>query len=161
MSIHSFISLTEIFLVTYSILYGIMLNSCMGINLFPYGQLCKNPKAKKRLIISILFISILPIKIFALFFLLFEKIPRRPNFFSIIGVFFISLIVFVPYRFLQALIVSKPTCLYEEQELCRLFKNRLSEYSLRFKHETWEGHMWGVIIYTIFAVFGLALIWFF
>ena len=156
MHIDNLNSLTQIFLVTYSILYGIMLNSCMGINLFPYGQLCKNPKAIKRLIHSLLLINIIPIIVFAFFFLQLEKINKQPSFFSIIGVFLISMIVFSPYRFLQALIVSQPTCLYQRREIRSLFKGKSS-----FEYQTVKGHMVGVIVYIIFAVIGIALICYF
>jgi len=113
----------EIFLVTYSILYGIMLNACMGQNLFPFGQICRNKKAKWRLLLSISLINLIPFLIFAWIFALLGifRSMSSYNIIDIIGIFFISMVVFIPYRITQAIIVHNPARFYQRCEICRIF----------------------------------------
>lgn len=81
--------LAEIFLVTYSILYGIMLNSCSEQNLFPYGQICRNKRALRRICFSLLFVNVIPFVIFAYIFVFLNGITSQPNCYNVIG-FFLS-----------------------------------------------------------------------
>lgn len=146
------ITLTETFLVTYSILFGIMLNACIGQNLFPYGQLYKNPKAKYRIIVSFIIVNIIPMIIFAIVIPLLGTVTTRPNFPNIIGIFLISLTVFIWHRLLQAIIVRHSTSLYQKCEIKRVFKN------VPLERQTVKGHLWGVVVYSLLAFVGLIFI---
>jgi len=144
----------EIFLVTYSILYGIMLNACMGQNLFPFGQICRNKKAKWRLLLSISLINLIPFLIFAWIFALLGifRSMSSYNIIDIIGIFFISMVVFIPYRITQAIIVHNPARFYQRCEICRIF-NRVP-----LDNQTPEGHIFGVMVYLLMTVFGLLIL---
>ena len=145
----------EIFLVTYSILYGIMLNACMGQNLFPFGQICRNKKAKWRLLLSISFINVLPFICFAKIFIFLggERFYLvDPSFCDVIGIFFISMAVFIPYRIVQAIIVHNPARFYQPWEICRIF-NRVP-----LCIQTPEGHIFGAIIYFLMKIIGFHII---
>jgi len=141
----------EIFLVTYSILYGIMLNACMGQNLFPFGQICRNEKAKWRLLLSILLINIFPFLIFAWFFIFLGRFCSQ-SFYGVIGIFFISMVVFIPYRITQAIIVRNPTKYYQRCEIRRIFNK------VPLDNQRSEGHIIGVMAYLLMTVFGLLIL---
>lgn len=87
----------DIFLVAFSILYGIMLNACIGLDLFHFGNLLSRdyPKVKKRLAISIGLINILPIIVGGILFTNIGEIEIEGYSFlnvrRFIGVFFLSL----------------------------------------------------------------------
>jgi len=140
--------------VTYSILYGIMLNACFELNPFPYGQLFKNPKAKWRVLCSLIVINVLPFIIFASMFTTLESIRKPPNIPNIIGVFLFSMIVFAFHRGFQAFIVSKPTRLYLETEICRIF-----DYP-PLCCQNWQGHAIGASVYVLLALLGILLVLF-
>lgn len=116
-------NIQTIFTVTYSIIYGIMLNSCGGLHLFHFGWLFqKNFDQKKkqdkigfRVIISIIFINILPFIFFSIFYLWLGKFESEVasltfedpllNITAIISIFLLSQIVFSFYRSLHYFIV--------------------------------------------------------
>jgi nitrogen fixation/metabolism regulation signal transduction histidine kinase len=144
--------LSEIFLVSFSILYGIMLNACIGQNLFPFGQLSKNPKVKCRVMVSFIIVNIVPMIVFAIVFTLLENVTTKPSFPNVIGIFLISFIVFTPYRFLQAIIVRHSTCLYQKREINRIFEK------IPLELQTVSGHLWGATTYLLLAIVGLLVI---
>lgn len=81
--------LSEVFLVTYSILYGIMLNSSMGLSLFPFGRLCMSITALKRILVSLTCINIAPFVVFSLVLYHLEANTENitPSIDSLFGVF--------------------------------------------------------------------------
>ena len=141
----------EIFLVTYSILYGIMLNACMGLNLFPFGQICRNERAIRRLLLSISLINIIPFFIFAGIFVFLGRFCS-PSFYGVIGIFFISMVVFIPYRITQAIIVHNPARFYQRCEICRIF-NRVP-----LCEQTPIDHIIGAMVYLLMKAFGLFIL---
>jgi len=100
----------ELFSVFFSILYGIMLNACFGLSLFPFGQI-SCPKARDRTILSILIINFFPIVYFTPLFILLENY-QNISFLQIYGVFFISLSVFIFHRIMIVIIRRYKRCLY-------------------------------------------------
>lgn len=99
-------NLEEMFTVTFSIMYGIMLNALFGWNLFHFGSICANREenAGRRMLFSFIFINLLPIFYFAKAFQWLSSI-NTINFWSIIGVFFMSFVVFGFYRLIPILIL--------------------------------------------------------
>lgn len=166
--------LSEVFLVTYSILYGIMLNSCIGLNLFPFGKLCvKNKKYSnsiiaKRFSLSILFINIIPIVVFAFFlvFLLnlesnmqsFTLLPPLIQVLKIIGVFLSSLCVFIFYRFYMVLIIYRNGRWLYDLDNEDLTKGQC--VNIRFiRKSSAIGHIFSIFIYIFFFLVGFILIY--
>jgi len=69
-----FITLQEMFLVSYSILFGIMLNSCMGLGLFFFGWIsCANKKPLIRILASFFFINLFVFGIYRVFHLIIYR----------------------------------------------------------------------------------------
>lgn len=62
------------------------------------------------------------------------------------------MIVFAPYRFLQAIIVNKPTFLYLEYEKKRMFKK------VPLECQTVEGHIFGAVTYILFLLVGILML---
>lgn len=119
---HKILEMTNmqiIFTVTYSILYGIMLDSCGGLNLFPFAWLYakEQPHVGKRIIFAFLLIVLSPIASFALIYSWLNDIGhvklytiRYDNLFLnagiVFSIFLISQIVFAFYRVFHILIVD-------------------------------------------------------
>lgn len=102
----NFLNLSEIFLVTFSILYGIMLNSCIGLELFPFGRLgtcCK--KISRRIAKSIVIINLVPIIFFSLVLYALDATSPPLNIITVIGTFFLAMSVFGFYRLMIMVIV--------------------------------------------------------
>lgn len=146
-------NLQEIFLVTYSILYGIMLNSCQGLVLFPFGLLFKNAEEKvlTRILVSVFLINFLPFVYFARVYLFLGSIDNDISFWSILGTFFVSLFVFSFYRAYHVLIVIKyGTLLYD----WRNFPKRVKEIS----NTTIVGQVVGVLFNFLWLGIGFLLL---
>ena len=146
--------LSEIFLVTFSILYGIMLNSNLGLNIFPFGKLCKSESCKPlaRILVSFSIINLLPFIIFSFVLSRLEQSVLTPSFWSFLGVFLMSMIVFSPYRLFHAIIAHNPEWLYDldnEALSCNQKKNinMVAASSI-------TGHLIGFGSYIILAIFG-------
>jgi len=163
--------LSEVFLVTYSILYGIMLNSCIGLNLFPFGKLCmKNKKYSnsiiaKRFSFSLIIINVAPIVFFAFFlvFLInfesniqFDFLPPLIQSLKIIGVFLSSLCVFIFYRFYMILI-TQWRWLYDINY--ENFTDGQRETIRFIRNSSAIGHSISILIYIIIFLIGLMLIY--
>ena len=74
------------------------------------------------------------------------------NIIDIIGIFFISMAVFIPYRIVQAIIVRNPARFYQRCEICRIF-NRVP-----LDNQTPKGHIFGAIIYFLIKIIGFLII---
>ena len=141
--------LQTIFTVSYSILYGIMLDSCGGLALFHFGYLFTRDPNKiqkrvgRRIIIAFLIINLSPISIFLFIYNMLGRINFAIGFDTIIfkpliiiSIFAISFIVFGFYRFYH--VVMQYFDIYDPRiktlskcELKRIgltsFKNRYEE----------------------------------
>lgn len=129
-----------------------MLNGCINLNLFPFGQICTNQRALGRALLSMIIINGLPIIVFAkmLVFLDNDIVTAPPNALNVIGIFLMSMIVFAVYRGFQAIIVWKPHSFFEDWEICRIFHPSL-------KHQSWGGHFCGMVLYALLSVLGYVL----
>lgn len=109
--------LQDAFLVTFSIFYGIMLNGCIGLKLFSI-------KHFKRFLFSFCFINILSFFIGGVLyvFILRGELICLSQF---MGLFLISLVVFIPYRIIHWVIAYNSLCLYDTQELKGALKKRI------------------------------------
>ena len=105
--------------VAYSILYGIMLDSCGGLNLFPYAWLYTNneqPYAGRRIATSFIIIVFLPISFFAIVYAWLNNFVNSNlvnininflfNVLIVSSIFLISQMVFACYRFFHILMVD-------------------------------------------------------
>lgn len=101
-------NLQEIFTVTFSIMYGIMLNSLFGWNLFHYGSLCVNreEKAGRRILFSLIFINLIPILLFAYIFKWLSCYSSADKFWNIVSVFIMSFVVFGFYRLIPLIVLA-------------------------------------------------------
>lgn len=151
--------LQQIFTVTYSILYGIMLNSCGGLVLFPFGLLFKAHARLKKVAIRILFsfiiIDLLPFVYFALVYGLLGSINNDINLEIIVGTFLLSLFAFGFYRVFHIVIMWKKDLMYDSA--CRPTKppERVKRI---LKEGTLVGHFLGVLLYFFLAGLGLLLL---
>jgi len=117
-----FITLQEIFLVSYSILFGIMLNTTMGLGLFFFGWIWDeegrfNKEPLIRIGASLFFINFIPFAYFALIFDWLRAFDHYPTFWQIIGTFFLALYVFGIYRAFHLIIYRFRNCLYGDEIL--------------------------------------------
>lgn len=116
----NFLTLSEIFLVTFSILYGIMLNSCVGLELFPFGRLgtcCK--KIRRRIATSIVVVNLAPIIFFSLVLYALEATSPFLNMITIIGTFFLAMGVFGFYRLMiMCIVYDRGRWFYDDITLC-------------------------------------------
>jgi len=150
--------LSEVFLVTYSILYGIMLNSSMGLSLFPFGRLSMSITALKRILVSLTCINIAPFVVFS--FVLYHLEANTgnisPSIDSLFGVFLLSMIVFVFYRFVQVIIAWNHEWLYDfHKEL--LSKNVREKIRFVAKSRP-EGHIFSIFLYIVLFAIGWIMI---
>jgi len=146
--------LQEIFLVTYSILYGIMLNSCERLELFPFGLLFKKAEenVSTRIFASLVFINILPFMYFAGLYLFLGGINSGINIATILGTFFLSIFTFAFYRVYHVLIVIKHGDLLYDW---RNFPERVKEM---LKDSTLVGQSMGVLFYFLLLGIGFLLL---
>ncbi len=182
--------LSEIFLVIFSILYGIVLNACVGLTLFPFGRLFKNGKVYKkvwlRLGFSLVVINLLP---FLVFYGVLDNLQEHQivtmNFWNILGIVFLSMIVFGFYRISHVLISVKKQWLYdldknwekkwfnEKRNQCAMYEDwlknhkkwnreELSESTLariqNISNSSWKGQLLGVLFYFCLFLVGLGLV---
>ena len=132
----NFLTLSEIFLVTFSILYGIMLNSCIGLELFPFGRLgscCK--KIKRRIATSFVIINIAPIILFSVVLYALEattstlSLSLPLNIIAVVGTFFLAMSVFGFYRLMVMVIVyDRGRWFYDDITLCVFGKKERVRY---------------------------------
>lgn len=147
-------TLQQIFLVTYSILYGIMLNSCERFVLFPFGLLFKNVQEKvlTRIFFSFFIINLLPFVYFAWVYSLLGLINIGVDLASIVGTFFVSLFVFGFYRGFHVLILYRDGAfLYDQSDLPKRVRKMLDD-------STWVGQVLGVLFYFLWLGFGFLLL---
>lgn len=155
--------LSEIFLVTFSILYGIMLNGILGLSIFPFGRLFGFPTSapKFRIVVSFIIINLVPFAIFSWVLPKIETIQGILNFGSAFGVFLMSMIVFAPYRVLQVLISNGWAfrrlygCLLETN-VEGLPKDRIARIR-SVRYSSTKGHLFAFVFYSVLFVIG----WFF
>jgi len=88
--------LQELFALFFSILYGIMLSSCMGLSLFSWG-LWEHAEVKKRIIVSVALVNFFPILYFIPIYgrLIFYDNPKWSQ---VLGTFLMSMSIFLFYR---------------------------------------------------------------
>ena len=151
--------LSEIFLVTFSILYGIMLNSCLGLELFPFGKLgytcCE--KIGRRILKSLVIINVLPFVTFSIILYWLQGAKAPLTWFTGIGVFFLSMIVFAFYKIMAVCVLyQKGKWFYWDIEKCVLepAKTRVMQM---VKGASWQGQFIGFLLYIDLFVFGLIL----
>ena len=162
-------NLQEMFTVTFSIMYGIMLNSLFGWNLFHFGSLCVNREenAGRRILFSFIFINLFPIFYFALIFQWLSNITI--NFWSIVSVFIMSFIVFGFYRLIPILILLGykypwlqlyDSLLYTKNKLTPIEVEELREKSLEGMDNQFirigvslSGHIISLLFYLVFLPF--------
>lgn len=170
--------LSEIFLVTFSILYGIMLNSLMGLELFPFGSVADKHctgRSKERLEVSILVINLLPILIFVFILYFLQQSPQPLTWLTwldivgVLGVFFMSFSVFMCYRIMLYIIVRCGERLYyydydKDQKKLKLKcvndeKNKRLTFLLDIdnKKPRAKGQATGIVFYASLLVLGILL----
>lgn len=160
--------LSEVFLVTYSILYGIMLNSCIGLNLFPLGKLCVTNSRysysiiAKRFFLSLFIINIVPIIFFGFFLVklqsnmqVFDLLPPLIQVIKIIGVFLSSFSVFIFYRF-YIILVTQWRWLYDINY--ENFTHGQRETIQFIRNSSAIGHSISILTYIILVLFGVFVI---
>lgn len=150
-------TLQEMFLVSYSILFGIMLNTCMGLGLFFFGWIWdKNGSFNKepliRALASLFFINFIPFVYFALIYDWLGTITNDPTFFQIIGTFQLSLFVFGIYRVFHLIIKVFKDKLYGKEILEEEYQG--VEDRLNAIGPSVKGQMVSVIIYVLIALLG-------
>ncbi|MBA7607416.1 hypothetical protein ES703_14575 [subsurface metagenome] len=162
--------LQEIFTVTFSIMYGIMLNSLLGWNLFHFGSLCvKNGEEKvgRRILFSLIFINFFPILSFAIIFQCLSSYDS--TIWNIVGVFIMSFVVFGFYRLIPFMVLlgkkypwlqlydellykkNKLTC----EELEQLKEKSLEGMDKQFIRigDSLFGHFFSIVFYMFFLPF--------
>ena len=148
------LTLSEIFLVTFSILYGIMLNSCIGLELFPFGQLgtyCR--KIKWRIVKSFVVINLAPIILFSVVLYALEAtkstlspLSQPLGMVAVVGTFFLAMSVFGFYRLLAACIAyNEGRWFYGSIKSC-FYGNRKRVESIIYKTST-KAHSIGMLFY--------------
>jgi len=151
-------SLRDMFLVSYSILFGIMLNTCMGLGLFFFGWIWDkkgnfNKKPLVRILTAFFFINFLPFVYFAIIYDWLGTTSSDPTFYQIIGTFLLSLFVFGIYRIFHLIIKIFKDQLYGS-EICEEeyhgVRNRLDAIGPSVK-----GQIVSVIIYVLIALLGV------
>jgi hypothetical protein len=147
----------EIFLVSYSILYGIMLNGCIGLDLFSFGRLYSQKKAGRRIITSFIIVNLGVFLYFAKIYLWLETIDPKLDVPRILGVFFLSLSVFAFYRLIHIFIAvgkdgKKGTLLYDLNNLSKKLEKRLENIG------SVEGQITGALFYFLLAVIGYLIL---
>lgn len=153
--------LSQVFLVTFSILYGIMLNGCLGLSISPFGRLFgfETCKPRLRIFVSFFVINLLPFVIFSLVLpwighLEVSKDTQNPL--NFLGIFFLSMIVFAPYRLLQICITfCKGRWLYDFEKEKLSYSRK--EHIKMVANSSWKGHAIGCLFYVVLFVIGLYL----
>ena len=157
--------LANIFLTTFSILYGIMLNASFQLALFHFGWLWKNErdfpywrkqeKVLNRVFVSIIIFNVLPFAYFAwMYNVILKNNFQLQSMWQIFGVCLLSLSVFFYYR-LYHLLLAFPCVrdwLYdlEHPALCNFKKNRLKAMG----HSKW-GQSIATFFYLSLIIIGL------
>ena len=150
-------TLSEIFLVSFSILYGIMLNACIGLGLFQFGQLFNHKIVFRRIIVSFFLITLFPVIYFAYFLLKLQNHSMLMlNIKTVIGVFLLSTSVFFFYRLLHLVVKWKCDWFYDltKENLSKDCKKRICI----IKNSDWEGQLIGVIYHFVLGLIGWLLI---
>jgi len=154
--------LTEIFLVSFSILYGIMLSSLNGLVLFQFGQLF-TPVGRivfRRIAVSFIAITLAPVIFFAIVLLQLQAVQLPLNMKTVVGVFFLSLSVFIFYRVLHLLIslIGERDWLYDLKRE-PYFNNDDNQSRIQIiMRSSWEGQLVGVIVYGVLGLIGWLLL---
>lgn len=154
--------LSEVFLVTYSILYGIMLNSSMGLSLFPFGRLSMSITALKRILVSLTCINIAPFVVFSLVLYHLEANTENitPSIDSLFGVFLLSTIMFVFYRLIQVIIAWNYKWLYDfDKEKFDEHGHNQKERVLFVADSSKEGHIFSVFLYIVLFAIGWIMVY--
>ena len=150
-------SLKDMFLVSFSIIYGIMLNSCMGLGLFYFGHLKDENNIIRynvlyRIILSFILINIFPFLYFIGIFESLNNLTITPV--KTLGVFLLSIGVYIFYRALHYIFKKYQNIFYGTEVDCQL-KKRLDQIGPYI-----EGQIWGVFFYFFIILLGLILIFF-
>lgn len=153
------IELRDLFIATFSILYGIMLNASFGLSLFHWGWLGIEGQKNVgyRILVTFLIFNLFP---FFQFAYIYYQIPAdffNFNVVNFLGVCFLSLSVFACYRIYHLLLTKKEIVefLYD-RESCALceFWDRYD----RCMGNSLFGQSLASFFYLILIKFGLMLV---
>lgn len=149
--------LQQIFLVSYSILFGIMLNTTMGLGLFFFGWIWDregnfNWRPFLRVLASLFFINFIPFVYFALIYDWLGAFQNDPTFGQIFGTFLLALYVFGIYRIFHLIIKKFRNYLYgTEINECKYSKVRERLASIGPSD---LGHLLAIVFYIGIALWG-------
>ncbi len=106
--------LPHLYLISFSVFYGVMLSLCRGLHAFDSSSAFKGErKAFARILVSISLINVIPFSYFAITFIYFVM-PLPLNIFSVFVVLGLSLSVFGFYKILYGVLVGFKRRLYNE-----------------------------------------------
>ena len=150
--------LANIFLTTFSILYGIMLNASFQLALFHFGWLWRaqdrQERVVQRIVVSFIIFNVMPFSYFAWVYNLLIK-SQLQSMWQIFGVFLLSLSVFSYYGFYHLLLTIPCVLdwLYDiEHRALHTFRHRL---------DAMGGSFWGQLFATFFYLFLIIMgLWF-
>ena len=152
----------QVFTVSFSVLYGMMLQNAMNLGLYNFAAEKGRSEAYLRTFLALVFINLGPFATFAYIYtiLLPWIINRSLGFFQIMGIFLISLIVFGWFRVLHLIIFKYRYTLYPS----RIFNNSSEKYSSVTKRlddmGTWMPGHWLAILFYV-GIFGLGVFFLF
>ena len=162
----------QMFMLFFSILYGIMLNSLMDLATFPIAQFLageditgrdwngeyvysKINTARKRFLLSLGLLNFLPITYFALIFQSLSSIKTAPTVLQIFSLALLSLSVFAFPQFFQILVTYRKIRNHIYTPF--IFRRIMDE---RGFHPKPEYHLLAGIIYLAIPLFMFAIVFF-
>ena len=100
-----------------------MLNACIGLDLFHFGNFWSKdyPKVRRRFLVSLFFINFLPFLLGGIIFARLGSIELTGDLWVVtakfIGLFFMTLFVFIPYRIIHLIIAYNKYLLWDKKQL--------------------------------------------